>query len=189
MLYRIYKALVDFCSSLDGIPSPFITFVKAGECPPQSTTTHSSSKGILHKAADWVIMLDQEGSLTFPPHIATTTQRPDLVLYSDSTKTVVMVELTVPIEDNIAGAYASSKRPRYTQLVQDCIAANWHTHLFTVEIGSRGYCADTLKACLSALGFDRARTTQVVRDTSTTASRCSYLIYCRRNTGDWITPF
>ena len=37
----------------------------------------------------------------FPPHIITTPERPDLVMYSDVAKVVVILELTSPAEENI----------------------------------------------------------------------------------------
>ncbi len=42
--------------------------------------------------------------LKFPQHVAKTTLRPDIVLVSEATKIVVMLELTVPWEEQIEEA-------------------------------------------------------------------------------------
>ncbi|MCP4489606.1 MAG: hypothetical protein GY820_20160, partial [Gammaproteobacteria bacterium] len=53
--------------------------------------------GIIDSANDWIILMDLRQKQThFPPHIITTTDRPDLVMYSDRAKVVVMLELTSP---------------------------------------------------------------------------------------------
>jgi len=117
-----------------------------------------------------------------------TNKRPDIVLYSPSLRKVVLIELTCPIEDNIEGAYASSKRPRYAELERECIAYGWSTHLYTIVVGSRGYCANSVRECLLELGLDRARANKTVQEASSTASRCSYFIYTRRNVKEWAPP-
>ena len=42
--------------------------------------------------------------LRFPEHIVETTLRPDIVLFSDSTKQVVLLDLTVPWEERMEEA-------------------------------------------------------------------------------------
>ena len=50
----------------------------------------------LDTAADWKMLADNGGRMTFPEAIALTQSRPDIVLWSPETRQVVMVELTVP---------------------------------------------------------------------------------------------
>ncbi|XP_057305436.1 uncharacterized protein LOC130642368 [Hydractinia symbiolongicarpus] len=75
-----------------------VKFVKAG--------SHSSSKkskpvGLLHLATDWLFLSDLNGELAFPGHIAITLLRPDLVLYSNNSERVILIELTCPCEENM----------------------------------------------------------------------------------------
>ncbi len=63
------------------------------------------STGILATARDWQLLVDLEQQLKFPNRIVTTTLRPDVVLLSDSTKQVVLLELTVPWEDRLEEAF------------------------------------------------------------------------------------
>jgi len=188
VLAVIFNACATFVQSIPAPSTNLISFVRAGEkCTQQSA---NKMPGILPRATDWVLLQDKKNDpAPFPAHIAITSKRPDIVIYSPSLCTVIMIELTCPIEDNIEGAYASSKRGRYAELERECIANGWSPHLFTVVVGSRGYCAGSVRDCLLELGLDKAQANKTVTEASRTASRCSYLIYTRRNVKEWVTPF
>lgn len=47
-------------------------------------------------AAYWQLRVDLGKQLLFPEHITSTTLRPDMVIFFNSTKQVIMVEVTVP---------------------------------------------------------------------------------------------
>lgn len=49
--------------------------------------------------------MDLERQLKFPSHITVTTLRPHIALMSESTKQVVLLELTVPWEDRLEEAF------------------------------------------------------------------------------------
>jgi hypothetical protein len=186
VLDTIFTAIASFLKTIPTPTTTHISFVKAGQ---KGTAQPQSRSGILVKANDWVAQQDKKSCpVPFPPHIAITDKRPDIVLHSPSSHTVVMIELTCPIEDNIEGAYASSKRGRYAKLEKECIANGWSTHLFTVAVGSRGYCTESLRTCLLDLGLNRAQVNTTTKEVSSKASWCSYLIYSRRNNKEWIPP-
>ena len=63
----------------------------------------SSSSDLLRCGNDWVFLCDLEARLIFTP--VSTTQRPDIVIYSKSKKIVVLIELTCPLEDLISTAH------------------------------------------------------------------------------------
>ncbi|XP_053376493.1 uncharacterized protein LOC128547531 [Mercenaria mercenaria] len=65
----------------------------------------NSASGILGTASDWKLEADLKKQLKFPQEITVTHLRPDVVLWSASTKQVVMVELTVPWEERIEGSF------------------------------------------------------------------------------------
>ena len=55
-------------------------------------------------------MVDSGCSATIPASTGVvTTSRPDLVIYSDSTKHILWAELTVPLERNIVAARVRKK--------------------------------------------------------------------------------
>ncbi|XP_057310634.1 uncharacterized protein LOC130648598 [Hydractinia symbiolongicarpus] len=75
-----------------------VKFVKAGG---HSSSKKSKPVGLLHLATDWLFLSDLNGELIFPGHIAITSLRPDLVLYSNNSKRVILIELTCPCEENM----------------------------------------------------------------------------------------
>jgi len=50
----------------------------------------------MEAARDWKMLADLHQRLIFPPEIATTNLRPDIVLLSGSALIVQLIELTVP---------------------------------------------------------------------------------------------
>lgn len=72
-----------------------IAFVRAGE--QVTPAARRTSASILTSAKDWQLLVDLERQLKFPSHIATTTLRPDIVLVSELTKQLVLLELTVHV--------------------------------------------------------------------------------------------
>ena len=58
------------------------------------------NQNILLKGTDWDIRFDLGSEpLQFPTEVAAITLRPDVVIYSRTEKIVIMLELTVPLED------------------------------------------------------------------------------------------
>ncbi|TWW64138.1 hypothetical protein D4764_03G0011460 [Takifugu flavidus] len=109
-------------------PKQSITFVRAGEKAQQP----SSFGGLLTTAQDWKLQVDLGRQLKFPEHISTTSLRPDMVLTSESTKQVVLVELTVPWEDRLEEAN-ERKRAKYANLVIECQNKGWKARCEPVE--------------------------------------------------------
>lgn len=75
-----------------------IFFVKAGEKP---NTQPRAKTGILATATDWQLKVDMGKQLWFTKHITPTALNPDMVIFSDATKQVVMVKLKVPWEERM----------------------------------------------------------------------------------------
>lgn len=70
-----------------------IAFVRAG----QHLKPRPEAQAGLHGSAhDWHMRVDLETRLKFPETIVETTLQPDIVLVSETSKQVVMLELTVP---------------------------------------------------------------------------------------------
>ena len=72
---------------LKTLVSEFIKFVKQGTISKKSKKV---SFGILHQASDWVL-LDDLDNLVIPSFIAVSSLRPDILLFSMSTKKVVIL--------------------------------------------------------------------------------------------------
>ena len=91
----------------------------------------AAKSGLLLKSEGWKFLSDFDKRLVFPAHIVVTSLRPDIVIYSDKSKTVIMIELTCPSEENFQKQHLA-KLARYTDLEADCTMAGWKVHLFAV---------------------------------------------------------
>ena len=176
---------------------PYIRFVPAGSVPrrPDRYQTHSSnlhnrhpmssSKALLLNANDWEFLFDLgDSQLVFPPEIAVTTQRPDIVIFSRSKKAVLLIELTVPLEDRVTAGH-TRKENRYAALVQQCSENGWFARCFAVEVGCLGYVSPSLLHCLESLGIPSSTSRKLRNECSRVAHRCSYVLFLRRKCTEW----
>ncbi len=65
-------------------------------------------------------------SLTVPPNIIPTSQRPDLVIVNRTRKSIYILELTVPYERNIMMEH-KDKSEKYARLIGDLQDIGWST--------------------------------------------------------------
>ncbi|KAK0141753.1 hypothetical protein N1851_020577 [Merluccius polli] len=93
------------------------TFIRAGQRP--SAASRTSSSGLLSTAQDWELKLDVWKQLKLTENVAATTSRPDMVLLSEASKQVILLELAIPWEDRIEEAN-QKKRVKYAELVEQC---------------------------------------------------------------------
>ena len=121
--------------------------------------------------------------LIFPQEIASTTQRPDIVIHSKSKKIVVLIELTCPLEDRISTAH-ELKKDRYLELLSSCRCNGWTAFHFPVEVGSRGFVAYSLTSCLQKLGFSSYLAKKARNECSKIALRASYSIIFSGTSGN-----
>ena len=168
----------------------FIRFVPPrDQCPPLPPV-RSRPRPLFHQdalrcASDWEFRFDIGASPTiFPAEIVATLQRPDIVIFSRSLRSVILIELTVPLEDRVAAAH-TRKTDRYDALLASCESNGWHAAHFPVEVGCRGFVAFSLTRCLRQLGMPSWWSKRVRNECSRVALRCSYLLYLRRNIRDW----
>jgi len=75
---------------------------------------------------------------TFPPHIATTDLRPDIVVWNNSTRSVALLELTVCHESNFVDAY-QRKKIRYLDLEEDIRQSQFWVKTYPIQVGCRGF--------------------------------------------------
>ena len=120
---------------------------------------------------------------SFPQHIACTDCRPDIVVWDQSSLTIV--ELTVPYELCIEAA-VDRKTSRYSPLMRLCGQAGYSATLLTVEVGSRGFINSSSFNTFHST-FPAKRTVQELLEKDV-VRKClleSYRIWCKRN---WKEP-
>ncbi len=128
-----------------------VPFVREGEQHP-GTSAAPSRKNQLEGARDWEMRVDLGQLLTVPPQIATSTLRPDMVLWSDSSRAVYFIELTVPWEDATDEAY-ERKKLRYSDLKAEAEQRGWRASVRPVEVGCRGFITTSTLNLLKELGI------------------------------------
>ena len=111
-----------------------INFVKEGRNT--SVKNKKSRRSDPRWDGNWKVAADLNTQLIFP--LATTSQRPDLVLWSDEKKKAIVMELTVSWEDNIKSA-EDRKAERYKKLVERCEDEGWDIEYHHIGIGARGF--------------------------------------------------
>jgi hypothetical protein len=160
----------------------FVPFVRAGE----KAATIKTATGILPQADDWEMRADLDKKLVFPS-VVQTLLRPDIVLWSSRTKKLVMVELTVPWEERCDVAN-ESKRLKYTELQKLCEDRGWKAWLFPIEVGCRGFMAQSVWTMLSALGIVSKDRKATVNGLGKAAERASSWLWSKREQQSW-KPF
>jgi hypothetical protein len=174
------------------VPPLSSSFVAAGSRSSKSKSSPSgrvsSRVSLLQAAHDWQMLADFGHSrMVFPPEIVPTTQRPDVVLWSTSTRRVFLIELTCPAEENIeiASVFKASK---YKELADAIEQAGWTVGVKPIEVGARGCVARSVPRLLREFGFSSREATTAVRTLATVVARCSFTIYLAASRPEWQKP-
>ena len=100
-------------------------------------------------------------ALYSPLSLLSSASRPDIVMYSVLKKTVILIELTSPCEENFEDRHFD-KISRYEALCVSIRENGWRHHLFAIEVGARGYCAYNVRSCFRRLGLNTKETKVVL---------------------------
>ena len=158
-----------------------IAFVKEGQRP---AVQSQAKQNLLQSAQGWVLEVDLGRKLHFPEAVLSTTLRPDIIMWSLEGKKIILVELTVPWEENCEEA-AERKKMKYQQLVQDCRDKGWTTWLMTVEVGCRGFPAQSAWNLMTRVGLRGHLRKTAVRRLGEAAERASCWLWHKREDTSW----
>lgn len=95
-----------------------------------------------------------------------------MVLVSESTKQVALLELTIPWEDRLEEA-VERKLSKYASLVSNCQQEGWRARCLPLEVGCRGFAACSLARAFSQLSIEGERKKRAIRSTIEAAERAS----------------
>ena len=126
-----------------------------------------------------------------PAHVLVTNLRPDIFLVNESSREVVVFELTCPWDSNIDRSH-SFKENKYSPLIAD-LSRHYRTYLFSVEISVRGQVSSANKGRLKAFAYricSEPKTTfrSLVEVCSRVALLSSFSIFCARSEPSWSDP-
>ena len=151
----------------------------------EARTKQKHTSSLLGSASDWKLQIDfTKSPVPFPAHICATDRRPDIVIYSDSFKTAILIELTCPAEENIADAHFR-KSVKYAELKDQIKDSGWSCHLKTIEVGARGLASASVPRTLRSLGFSNAASRNLTQKMSLACARCSLALYQCHKTEHW----
>ena len=161
-------------------------FVSAGKTASRKKVRSYGEMGILTTAKDWKVIADLDKQLKFPQEVQVQTQlRPDLILYSKSTKRVIWWELTCPSEERISESH-ELKLDRYANLQVDCQNAGWSCYNMAVEVGARGFVAESLRSAATSIGIRGRSLKKLAREVGQEALHCSKWIYWLSERKEWV---
>jgi hypothetical protein len=189
VLKNLASALEDKRAATNSLPptaashSLRTNFVREGAKPPKSGST-PLERDQLRLARDWKMLADIGRQLVFPPEIATTTLRPDMVLWSRSLNKVFIIELTVPWENSVDEAY-ERKHLRYADLAAEARHHGWNTEVRPVEVGCRGFVATSTTRLLRDLGIKGQSQRSAIKAVSEAAEGSSQWLWMKRKDPSW----
>ena len=160
-------------------PHEDMMFVREGAEP--STIKKQKEKQVrrsklLAEHEDWQMVTDLGGMMSFPQHIAITNLRPDIVVWSDQGKEVLLVELTVPWEENMEVAH-ERKMAKYDPLRMDIERKGWKCRVLPIEMGCRGYASRALIAYLRGIGLSASELKKTTKELEAAAESASSWIW------------
>ena len=162
-----------------------VKFIKKGMKPRKRRKRHYCYWG---QHDDWKILMDtREHQYQVPPSIASTSQRPDICVYSDKAKKVCFIELTSPAEENI-NIWKLKKRQKYLDLVEEAKSNGYYACCRTIEVGARGFVSKSSMNVFSMLGVGEREKTVIRKEMSKIAVRCSHFIWINRENPQWSNP-
>ena len=92
--------------------------IKLNEFKPRRHESKSKVM-LLSSMSDWQLVVDLERQIKFPANIVETKLRPDIIMYSNSMKKVIMWELLVPWEENMESTHERNIT-KYEPLIEQC---------------------------------------------------------------------
>ena len=140
----------------------------------------TKNKHLLAGAIDWEVAGDLPDLDPYPQVIKDSGLRPDIALSSESSKKIILVELTVPYESRIETQHLY-KTAKYEDLLGQIRRAGYTSELLAVEVGARGFVGSSVFTLLTKLGLRGRKRSRVVKDLAETAEKSSSWLWTRRN--------
>ena len=159
-----------------------IAFVRAGE--KKKGSVKRKPRSYMEGARDWRLLVDLDRKLKVPRYIVETELRSDMLLISDSTKRMGVIELTVPSEDRVEVA-GELKKSKYVVLQQEGKRKGWTVQVWAVEVGCRGFPAASMATFLRDMGMEEGEKRRRLKKFGETAERASKWLWSCSRLQEW----
>ena len=144
-----------------------VIFVRVGSSKQLQTKNKVT---LLSSAPDWQLLVDLERQTKFPVHIVGTNLWPDIVMFSNSTKKVIMWELSVPWEENMESMH-KRKIAKYEPLVEHRQVNGWQAICQAVEVGCWRFNAMSMSKALTSIGISGEVKRKTLKNITSAAER------------------
>jgi len=167
---------------------PLIKFVRAGAPAKQ---TSSKLSGILAQARDWICHFDlpelrrPASAYVFPQDVCLTPLKIDGHVISRDKRICVGIELTAPMEHNIATWHTAKLKKYEDELRIEAERNRWTLHMIVIEVGARGWIPTSVYSSLARLGLPSVKS--LCGKLSLLAVKSSYVIWLNRFNKDFQT--
>jgi hypothetical protein len=136
------------------------------------------------------VFIDLEGHpnhyRNFPIDIVETSMRPDVILWNVKKRSVILAELTCPMEHNLEAAFIR-KKLKYTTLQKELEEYGLSVLISPFEVSARGICAVTVSELLREIGYGKKKSAQLKYRLSKIALSSSQAIFLKRNNRYWMS--
>ena len=163
-----------------GASKSMIQFVKPGQKLP-GPRREVFQTSYLDQATDWQLKVDLTKQLKIPTEILSTPLRPDMIIYSRTSKKLGIIELTVPFEDRI-GVSNELKLSKYQPLASE---TEWSVRVWAVEVGCRGFPAQSLSTFFKNIGIRGKENKRCLRRISSKAEEASSTLWKMSRVEKW----
>ena len=131
------------------------------------------------------------GISTIPTNVAVTSLKPDPTIVNETSKEIIIVELTIPFDQNINSAH-QRKSKRYEMLVNDIENNGYDVKYFPIEIGSRGLISrDNVLNLRTLFNIESEKSREfknILKNLSKISIIASYCIFYSKFEHSWIDP-
>ena len=107
-------------------------------------------------------------------------QKPDAVMASKKTDTIIIAELAIPWEDRMEQSNVL-KEDRYSEVTMYLIDKDYRVHFFAIEVGARGLMGKSSYTFLREIGLPGKERNKVMERMSKAAETVSHWLWTKRD--------
>ena len=138
------------------------------------------NQSVLAGACDWQLCADLPELRNYPQAIKKTNMRPDAVLFSESLRQIIMIELTVPYENRIDHQH-QYKTSKYSDIAPELQKDGLRSKVLAVEVGARGFVGTSMYTALTQLGVRGRKQTKAMKLLAEKAEQSSSWLWSKQN--------
>lgn len=155
-----------------------MTLIREGERARQNTS-RSTLPSTLQRETNWELQVDLKKKLVFPSEVAVTSLHLDMIFLSQSTKSIVVSDLTVPWEEGLAVAH-ELKKSKYQDLIDEALTRGWNATVFPIEVGCGGF-PSSVQLFLQRIGLEPRQMNNALREIASPAEESSRWLWLTKD--------